>query len=46
MWMIIVIALNIACIISQAITIHNLENELLQARIDAIKEINKLRKED
>lgn len=46
MWMIIVIALNIACIIKQAIIINELEEELHQAKIDAINEINKLRKED
>lgn len=42
----IILLINIGYIIYLDIKVHNLQDKLHQARIDAIKEINKLRKED
>ena len=48
MWIIVVLvlSLNIVVIVCQQAKISELMDELQQARYDAIKEINKYRKED
>ena len=43
---ILLLAFNMIVIICQQAKISELEEELLESRIEAIKEINKLRKED
>jgi hypothetical protein len=43
---IILLAFNMIVIICQQARISELEEELMNSRIEAIKEINKLRKED
>lgn len=43
---IILLAFNMIVIICQQARISELEEELINSRIEAIKEINKLRKED
>ena len=43
---IILLAFNMIVIICQQAKISELEEELMDSRIEAIKEINKLRKED
>lgn len=43
---IILLAFNMIVIICQQMRISELEEELLECKIEAIKEINKLRKED
>lgn len=43
---IILLAFNMIVIICQQMRISELEEELMNSRIEAIKEINKLRKED
>lgn len=43
---IILLAFNMIVIICQQAKISELEEELMNSRIEAIKEINKLRKED
>lgn len=42
----IVLIINAIYIVYLDLKVHKLEDKLLQARIDAIKEINKLRKKD
>ena len=44
--LILLLMINLVLIICQQARISELEEELLQARIDAIKEINNIRKED
>ena len=44
--LIIIFIINAIVIMLQAFIINNLQNALLHARIEAIEEINKLRKED
>lgn len=42
----IILLINISYIIYLDIKVHDLQDKLQQARKDAIKELNKLRKED